>query len=183
MNATALIAEDEPLLAEALKAEVAELKTAMPALEEQERVATKACDDALAAIPNLPADDVPVGADEADNVEVSRWGTPRDFDFTPIEHADLGPALGMDFETAAKLSGARFVVLKGAANEDDLQAWCRERLAGYRTDGVSFSCNCILNFLFGELEGQKIGDLHGPVTFGEIGYQLLNQTLVVLRIQ
>lgn len=58
----------------------------------------------------------------------------------------------------------------------------RERLAGYRTDGVSFSCNCILNFLFGELEGQHIGDLHGPVTFGEIGYQLLNQTLVVLRI-
>lgn len=59
----------------------------------------------------------------------------------------------------------------------------RERLAGYRTDDVNFSCNCILNFLFGELEGQKIGDLHGPVTFGEIGYQLLNQTLVVLRIQ
>jgi hypothetical protein len=48
---------------------------------------------------------------------------------------------------------------------------------------VTFSCNCILNFLFGGLEGQKIGNLQGPVTFGEIGYQLLNQTLVVLRIQ
>lgn len=59
----------------------------------------------------------------------------------------------------------------------------RERLAGYPTEGVTFSCNCILNFLFGELEGQNIGELHGPVTFGEIGYQLLNQTLVVLRIQ
>lgn len=58
----------------------------------------------------------------------------------------------------------------------------RERLSGYRTEGVNFSCNCILNFLFGGLEGQKLGELYGPVTFGEIGYQLLNQTLVVLRI-
>jgi len=64
----------------------------------------------------------------------------------------------------------------------DYGASFRERLAGYRTDGVQFSCNCILNFLFGGLEGQKIGELYGPVTFGEIGYQLLNQTLVVLRI-
>lgn len=64
----------------------------------------------------------------------------------------------------------------------DYGARFRERLAGYRTDGVQFSCNCILNFLFGGLEGQKIGELYGPVTFGEIGYQLLNQTLVVLRI-
>ncbi|HRD96327.1 MAG TPA: hypothetical protein PLA97_08025 [Rubrivivax sp.] len=59
----------------------------------------------------------------------------------------------------------------------------RQQLADYPTDGVQFSCNCILNFLFGGLEGQHIGELHGPVTFGEIGYQLLNQTLVVLRIQ
>ncbi len=94
--------------AEALKAEVAELKTAMPALEEEERQAARALDDMLAAIPNLPADDVPQGADEADNVEVSRWGTPPAFAFQPQEHADLGPALGMDFETAAKMSGARF---------------------------------------------------------------------------
>ncbi len=99
--------------AEALKAEVADLKTEMPALEEEERVATKALDDALAAIPNLPADDVPIGADEAHNLEVSRWGTAREFNFAPIEHADLGPALGMDFETAAKMSGARFTFLRG----------------------------------------------------------------------
>jgi hypothetical protein len=65
----------------------------------------------------------------------------------------------------------------------DYGASFRERLASYRTEGVSFSCNCILNFLFGNLEGQRISDLHGPVTFGEIGYQLLNQTLVVLRIE
>ena len=99
--------------AEALKAEVAELKTAMPALEEEERQAAKALDDMLAAIPNLPADDVPHGADEADNVEVSRWGTPPAFAFPAVEHADLGPALGMDFETAAKMSGARFTFLRG----------------------------------------------------------------------
>ena len=59
----------------------------------------------------------------------------------------------------------------------------RARLSGYDTAGVNFSCNCILNFLYGELEGQRISDLQGPVTFGEIGYQLLNQTMVVLRIQ
>ncbi|MXO73246.1 serine--tRNA ligase [Alteraurantiacibacter buctensis] len=99
--------------AEALKAEVADLKTTMPALEEAERAAGKALDDRLAAIPNLPADDVPEGADEHDNVESARWGTPRVFDFTPLEHADMGPALGMDFETAAKMSGARFTFLRG----------------------------------------------------------------------
>ena len=59
----------------------------------------------------------------------------------------------------------------------------REKLTAYPTDGIAFSCNCILNFLFGGLEGQRIGELRGPVTFGEIGYQLLNQTLVVLRIE
>ncbi|GAA6143049.1 hypothetical protein [Hydrogenophaga sp. 5NK40-0174] len=59
----------------------------------------------------------------------------------------------------------------------------RQRLENFDTGGVSFSCNCILNFLFGELEGRNIGKLCGPVTFGEIGYQLLNQTLVVLRIR
>ena len=69
--------------------------------------------DQLAAIPNLPADDVPEGADEAGNVEVSRWGTPRAFDFAPKEHADLGPALGLDFETGALISGARFTFLRG----------------------------------------------------------------------
>jgi seryl-tRNA synthetase len=56
---------------------------------------------------------VPPGEDEAQNVEVSRWGTPRTFDFTPREHADLGPALGLDFETGALISGARFTFLKG----------------------------------------------------------------------
>ncbi|MBL8651693.1 MAG: serine--tRNA ligase [Sphingopyxis sp.] len=99
--------------AEALKAEVATLKTALPAQEEAERAQLAALHDRLAALPNLPAADVPDGADEDGNVEISRWGTPRTFDFKPQEHADFAPALGLDFETAAKMSGARFAFLKG----------------------------------------------------------------------
>ena len=71
--------------------------------------------DALMRIPNLPLDEVPVGRDESENVEIRRWGNPRNFAFTPKEHFEIkGVQPGMDFETAAKLSGARFVVLKGA---------------------------------------------------------------------
>lgn len=99
--------------AEALKAEVAEIKQSMPQLEEDERAKTRALNDALAAIPNLPAEGVPEGADEEDNVEVSRWTTPQAFHFEVQEHADMGPALGMDFETATKMSGARFTFLRG----------------------------------------------------------------------
>jgi len=99
--------------AEALKAEVAELKQTMPELEERERQAGKALEDALAVIPNLPFDDVPGGADEADNVEIDRWGEKPEFDFEPKEHADFAPALGMDFETGARISGARFTFLRG----------------------------------------------------------------------
>jgi len=99
--------------AEALKAEVARLKDSLPALEQQERELTSELQDALARYPNLPDTDVPEGADEAGNVEVARWGTPREFAFAPKEHADLGPALGLDFETGALISGARFTFLKG----------------------------------------------------------------------
>ncbi|WP_232495934.1 serine--tRNA ligase [Novosphingobium kaempferiae] len=99
--------------AEALKAEVAQLKDTLPALEAEEKELTAQLQDALAGLPNIPVAEVPDGADEAENVEVTRWGTPRDFAFTPKEHADLGPALGLDFETGAKLSGARFTFLKG----------------------------------------------------------------------
>ncbi len=67
----------------------------------------------LSSLPNLPDADVPDGADETHNVEVSRWGAPRQFNFTPKEHADLGPVLGLDFETGAMLSGSRFTFLRG----------------------------------------------------------------------
>jgi seryl-tRNA synthetase len=99
--------------AEAIKAEVAALKDQMPALEaEADELAAK-LKAALEIIPNLPADDVPDGAGEEENVEVARWGSPRAFDFTPREHADIAPALGMDFETGVRLSGARFTFLRG----------------------------------------------------------------------
>jgi len=99
--------------AEALKAEVAEIKQTMPELEDKERALGEQLEGALAIVPNLPFDDVPMGGDEADNVEVSNWGTKREFDFEPREHADFAPALGMDFETGALLSGARFTFLRG----------------------------------------------------------------------
>ena len=99
--------------AEALKAEVAAIKDAMPAHEEVERTAGAELDDLLIGLPNLPAADVPEGADESANVEIARWGTPREFDFAPLEHADLGPPLGLDFETGAAIAGARFTFLRG----------------------------------------------------------------------
>jgi seryl-tRNA synthetase len=99
--------------AEALKAEVAALKESMPALENEDRDVSERLHAMLAAIPNLPASDVPEGEDETANVEVARWGDPRQFTFTPQDHADFGPALGLDFEAAAALSGARFAALRG----------------------------------------------------------------------
>src|SRR3984885_7213685 len=99
--------------ASALMTEVAVLKDSMPALEASEKDRSKELNDALAQIPNLPADDVPNGKDANDNVERHHFGAKREYAFAPKQHFDLGEALGqMDFETAAKLSGARFVVLK-----------------------------------------------------------------------
>jgi len=108
------MAKGERDAAEALKAEVAALKDEMPALEARaDELATK-LKEKLEIIPNLPAADVPEGAGEEENVEVARWGSLRAFDFTPREHADIAPALGMDFETGTRLSGARFTFLRGA---------------------------------------------------------------------
>ena len=99
--------------ASAVMAEVAALKESIPKLEAEEKEKSKELHDALAEIPNLPADDVPDGKDANDNVERHHFGAKRDYTFKPKQHFDLGEAFGqMDFETAAKLSGARFVVLK-----------------------------------------------------------------------
>jgi seryl-tRNA synthetase len=106
-------AQKDEATAGALMAEVAALKGRMPALEAEEKAISNQLHARLSALPNLPADDVPDGKDEADNVVALSWGTPRRFDFTPKEHADLGPPLGMDFETGVKLSGARFTFLRG----------------------------------------------------------------------
>lgn len=105
---------DEARAAE-LIGEVAELKAFIQTGESEERRLTARLDEALSAIPNQPYDDVPDGADETENVEIRTHGTPPEFSFAPKEHFDLGEALGqMDFELAARLSGARFVVLRGA---------------------------------------------------------------------
>jgi seryl-tRNA synthetase len=101
--------------AQALMKEVADLKEVIQAGEVEEKAIDAKLTAELAQIPNLPRDDVPEGPDETGNVEARRVGTPPTFDFAPKQHFELGEALGlMDFETAAKLSGARFVVLKGA---------------------------------------------------------------------
>ena len=95
--------------------EVAQLKTTIQEGETGERRLDDELRNLLAAIPNMPAVDVPVGADAESNVELRKVGTPKQFRFPPKQHFELGEALGlMDFEAAAKLSGARFVVLKGA---------------------------------------------------------------------
>ncbi|GAA5785842.1 serine--tRNA ligase [Chitiniphilus shinanonensis] len=97
-----------PILAEVenLKGELSANETALGALQDK-------LNDLLLRVPNLPHDSVPTGADERDNVEVRRWGTPRAFDFAVKDHVDVGTPLGLDFETGAKLSGARFTLLRG----------------------------------------------------------------------
>lgn len=107
-------ASGDEALFEQLRAEVAEAKDSIEAAGEQEAAAKALLDDILMGLPNLPMADVVVGANEDDNVEVAKWGTPRSYNFDVKDHADLGEALGMmDFETAAKMSGARFVLLSG----------------------------------------------------------------------
>jgi len=107
-------AKDEKVANE-LMAEVAELKEFIQGGEEEERQLDAKLKAELEVIPNLPLDDVPLGKDEKDNKVIRKVGTPPQFKFKPKQHFEIGEALGlMDFETAAKISGARFVVLKGA---------------------------------------------------------------------
>jgi len=99
---------------ERLRKVVADAKDTIEAAGEQEEAARKLLDDLLYGLPNIPLAEVPEGQDEDGNVEQARWGEPKTYDFEVKDHADLGEALGMmDFETAAKMSGARFVLLKG----------------------------------------------------------------------
>ena len=98
-----------------LRALVSEKKAQVATMQAEAKLLDEQLTDMLARIANLPAEDVPDGPDETANVEVNRWGTPRTFDFAPKEHYEIASvAPGMDFETAAKTSGARFVMLKGA---------------------------------------------------------------------
>jgi seryl-tRNA synthetase len=100
--------------ADELMAEVGDIKARMSDLEERERELGDQLTALLSSLPNIPADDTPVGEDEAANRELRKWGEPRAFDFTPKEHFEVGEGLGdMDFDRAARLSGSRFVVLTG----------------------------------------------------------------------
>ena len=100
---------------ERLRALVAEKKAEVAAMTEAAKGKDQELTDLLLTIPNLPYDDVPNGADEKDNVQIRTWGTPREMNFKPVEHYELKAVQGgMDFETAAKLSGSRFVILGGA---------------------------------------------------------------------
>ena len=109
------IANKDSGRAEALKLEVARLKETLTASEDQEKQLIAALDAALSTIANMPLESVPVGRDERENVVRSVWGQPRGFSFSPKQHFEIGENLGlMDFETAAKMSGARFVINKGA---------------------------------------------------------------------
>ena len=105
----------EGLRANELKVEVAEIKEKWESLEQAERDAVAILDDLLASLPNTPSNETPDGKDEHDNLEILKWGVIPSFDFKPKEHFEIGESLGlMDFTTAAKLSGARFVINKGA---------------------------------------------------------------------
>ena len=97
----------------ALRSEVESLKAEMERLSEEARTAEEVLNQHLAALPNRPADDVPEGKDESENEEVRGWGEPREFDFDVADHVTVGERLGLDFERAAAMSGARFAVLQG----------------------------------------------------------------------
>ncbi|AHK44272.1 MULTISPECIES: serine--tRNA ligase [Ensifer] len=110
----AAMAQKNNELAEKLKAEVAELKNSMPALEEESRQVEAELNDALSRLPNIPLDDVPVGSDEAGNVVTRVIGAKPTWNHQPREHFEVGEALGlMDFEGAARIAGSRFTILKG----------------------------------------------------------------------
>jgi seryl-tRNA synthetase len=108
-------ASKDEATAATLMAEVAALKERLPAIENEEKELGEALHGQLAAIPNLPLADVPEGSDEADNAIVHLRGTPPSFAFAAKEHDTIGPALGLDFETGAAMSGARFTLVRGSA--------------------------------------------------------------------
>ena len=106
-------ASGDAALFDALRADVERLKSEMERLGEEARTTEEALNQHLAALPNRPAADVPEGADETENEEIRGWGEPRAFDFAPKDHVAVGERLGLDFERAAAMSGARFAVLSG----------------------------------------------------------------------
>tara|TARA_R110000824_G_scaffold155226_1_gene327571 strand:- start:127583 stop:128887 length:1305 start_codon:yes stop_codon:yes gene_type:complete len=164
-------AQKDEVKAQSLMQEVADLKGALQKGEEDERRLTTELETELAAIPNIPFDDTPVGKDENDNVERHRVGCPRAMNFAPKEHFDLGEGVGqMDFETAAKLSGSRFVVLKGqlARLERAIASFMLDLHAGeFGYEEVSPPLLVKDNVMFGTAQLPKFADDQFAVYKGE----------------
>lgn len=111
----ALMKEGKREEADARRSEVGQLKERISELDKERDEAEARMHEILSTLPNIPHESVPVGADETANVEVRRWGTPRDFDFEPKDHVELGTALGiLDLERASKIAASRFAILNGA---------------------------------------------------------------------
>ncbi len=167
--------------AEAIKVEVASLKDALAQNEDLERQLSSKLNDALAAIPNIPLDEVPDGVDEHGNIEVRRWGNPPAYNFEPRQHFDVGETLKMmDFETAAKISGARFVVTKGplARMERALAQYMLDTQTeknGYTEHNVPLMVNDAA--MFGTAQLPKFREDQFTVTSMTVRKQLLRQAL------
>src|SRR5210317_346380 len=160
-----------------LLAEVGALGEQLDAAKDQLNTLQAKLDEILLSTPNLPNESVPAGADEDDNVEVRRWGTPAEFDFEPQDHVSLGEGLGgLDFETAAKLTGSRFAVMSGqmaklhrALAQFMLDTQCDDH--GYTEINVPFMVNS--ESLVGTGQLPKFEEDLFKVPFGERHYYLI----------
>ena len=160
-----------------LLAEVGALGEQLDAAKDQLNTLQAKLDEILLSTPNLPNESVPTGADEDDNVEVRRWGTPAEFDFQPQDHVSLGEGLGgLDFETAAKLTGSRFAVMSGqmaklhrALAQFMLDTQCDDH--GYTEINVPFMVNS--ESLVGTGQLPKFEEDLFKVPFGERHYYLI----------
>ena len=160
-----------------LLAEVGALGEQLDAAKDQLNTLQAKLDEILLSTPNLPNESVPAGADEDENVEVRRWGTPAEFDFQPQDHVSLGEGLGgLDFETAAKLTGSRFAVMSGqmaklhrALAQFMLDTQCDEH--GYTEINVPFMVNS--ESLVGTGQLPKFEEDLFKVPFGERHYYLI----------
>lgn len=161
--------------ADALMQKVKDIGEVLKTTEAQFETLQAEFNDLLAFIPNIPHESVPVGKSEADNQVVRTWGEPRSFSFTPKDHVDIGASLGMDFTSAAKLSGARFVVLSGplarlqrALTQFMLDIHTKEH--GYKEIYVPFMVNA--DTLFGTGQLPKLKDDLFAIS-GEHGFYLI----------
>ncbi|MBI2718902.1 MAG: serine--tRNA ligase [Rhizobiales bacterium] len=183
---TAVRSGDSSLI-EAAKAKVTSIKRSILSGEQIERDLRKRLNDALAVIPNIPLDEVPDGKDELANVEVRRWGEPPTFAFKARQHFDIGEWLGlMDFEAATKLSGARFVVLKGALAR--LERSLAQLMLDHQTQVNGYTEHYVPlmvrdHVMYGTAQLPKFRDDQFIVTSMAVRQQLLEQALATASEQ